>query len=954
MAVNPIISYVRLHGWGVVASEDSDLNTLIGVDNVAGTAAFSIVGTTNLWDLSQVGSEVWVEGVPGLEDSFYTLYTMFNIPGFTYIYIKGDPDKFNATVGGLPSGAIARIEDHYKICNAIPDWVTGSSARSRWYTQMIDITPTISAEIKLGGGVAKVDGMTVTHNRVFDGDMSKIRWNVMNDDENILTATRIWNPNSIQVDVSGGIPYMASSASPNTPPALGLYEPTWWGSECIRVDSASGSGPYQIDITRSLLRTTKWFHPYGQLFFDGFTTPAGKLAEVFTISTTGDRYDDAVRICFGPVTDIGFDNAVTTQQLAISSDLLNLATRPAVKEEATADVGDASVYGYAKVAINQVSNEFTWGWIQAKDLLIRLSKSETSSYNLRPVVGSNESLSTEAGRVYGKNQVTQTINREVVTTIGGRLRYNGILTKRTSGDDFVGLQVPTPIPPPPVGAESNERQQWEGEWSGYYLTNLYGFADDYTPDDDQHWGFIINKMQNDGFFDEVKPAHVFEGERWPVGGAFPNEYTISRRRIQVNPIEVLLQIMFTRWGDQTNSFTYEGLTYNFDFLPPELGLALKPDDVDLGSFIQTAWKFYELGFNLSNCFINAEDTGKLSKWITSNILEPYFLAIVTDEQGRIKLVELADSKYKTGMTELTDDDLFVPEGSSDPVELSYDAANLLGKITYKFERPWINGNDPLSKQTVNYFYARDGLAAHYRNLPTDLIEIQPDFAPFTDVDDERNFETYIGRMLANRRHIMPIITVYVDENWPTVGGGGGVGDFISVDLSRIPNSLGLDVSNLQAVGLVAKRQRDILTGVDKLDLVIVETLDLTATRNFSASVEVDTGSTGTVIQVDPNTFLPGDLSLFATAQDSFEVGDELVLYDQYMTRKSFNTVLMDVISATEIEIDTDFEDGGGSPIVPTAGDIIVLKQKSTSTAVSEVANQFVFSTRATAQQWETS
>ncbi len=944
-----LITYMRMHGWGVVSNEDATITTVQAADNTAGTANIDVTGlsTTQSITTDEIGAELYIEGMTGLEDDYYTLTGVTPVGGNTRISIAGDPANFSLSAGA--NSGNMRIEDHYKICNEIPDFVTGANARARWYKNMVDITPTLSSEIDPLGGITKVDGLTVTHNRVYNSDLSKVRWDLMNDDDTIHTSDRIYNvDDTTGIEVTGGIPYMGSSDNPDTAPTLGVYQPTWWGSECIRVDSAAGSGPYTISITRALLRTKKWWHPYGQLFFDGFTTPAGKIADVITHKSTDTGYHQGERIAFGPVTGIEFDNGVATQSLQISSDIFRLATTPAAKEEATVNYTPRSSNGFGRVNINQISNEFRFGWVYAKNLLLRLSQSETDVLNIANPNGSPERLATETGRVYGKNRVVQRVIPEVVTEIDGELKYNGILGGIVGGEEYENIQIPTAIPAPPVGAETDERRAWEDEWSRYILVNLNPYDSDTV-----RWGFNVFKLENQGYFDDICPAHVFEPNKWTsIAFHTPRSpISISQRRIAVNPIEVLLNIMLTRFGDGTNTFEYEGATENFDILPPEFGLGILPEDIDIDSFMRVGYKFQENGFNLTNVYIKADESQKLKNWIQDNILEPYFLCITTDSQGRLRLTELANSKYKTSLTELDDADLFGAD--REPVQLGYDASKLLNRITYEFKRTWINGDDPTSRQTVNYFYGRDGLIDHYRNLPSDFIEIKPDFAPFDNIEEEEAFEKYLGRLMANRRHIMPILTCFVDESFGTVGDGAQVGQFISVNLSRVPNAFGDDLTNLTAVGLVAKRQQDILMGVDQLDVMIVETLDLTEERAFSASVEVAAGSTGTVIQVEPDVFQPSDLAKFTTAQASFVTGDQVILYDQFFTRKSFNDVEITVIDPTEIEIDTDFEDSGGSGIVAADGDIIVLKTRSGSTVGSQNQNAFVFNTSATAQLWET-
>ena len=322
---DPII-FLRLHGWGVVSSEDTQVIDCASTNNSTGVASLYITSIATI-NADEIGSEVFISGVTGLVDGFYTL-TNFTVggpsPGLDTIEIKGDPDLFSLVPGGgIYIGSAIRIEDHYKICNRIPDFVTGTSAQSRWYLNLIDITPTLSSQVNVRGGVSKIDGVTITHNFIFE-ELDRIRFKVLNEDDSIRTSGFIYfNPaQTSNIEVENGIPYLDSYANPNTPPTLGLYEPTWWGSECIRTDSSSGSGPYTLSMTRGLLRTELSVHPYGQLFFQGMTTPVGKVADVFIGLRNLESYYDFSLISNGPITNMDYGSGVIEQTLEISSDLL--------------------------------------------------------------------------------------------------------------------------------------------------------------------------------------------------------------------------------------------------------------------------------------------------------------------------------------------------------------------------------------------------------------------------------------------------------------------------------------------------------------------------------------------------------------------------------------------------------------------------------------------------------
>ena len=187
-------------------------------------------------------------------------------------------------------------------------------------------------------------------------------------------------------------------------------------------------------------------------------------------------------------------------------------------------------------------------------------------------------------------------------------------------------------------------------------------------------------------------------------------------------------MLLTDVGDGTNTFVFEGSTYNFDVLPGELGLGFDPDNLNIQSFMEAAEQFRGTNIFLSNAFIMAADAEDLSKWIENNILKPFLLSLVTDNNGKLQITQLADSARKSNMIELTDSDLF-GFGSTDPVVFTRDSAALLSRITYKFERPYLTPTRSESKDVVNFRYAFDGIADHYRPLGAEDLEFDTAFAP---------------------------------------------------------------------------------------------------------------------------------------------------------------------------------------------------------------------------------
>jgi hypothetical protein len=940
---DPII-FLRLHGWGVVSSEDTQVIDCASTNNSTGVASLYITSIATI-NADEIGSEVFISGVTGLVDGFYTLtnYTVGGpSPGLDTIEIKGDPDLFSLVPGGgIYIGSAIRIEDHYKICNRIPDFVTGTSAQSRWYLNLIDITPTLSSQVNVRGGVSKIDGVTITHNFIFE-ELDRIRFKVLNEDDSIRTSGFIYfNPaQTSNIEVENGIPYLGSYANPNTPPALGLYEPTWWGSECIRTDSSSGSGPYTLSMTRGLLRTELSVHPYGQLFFQGMTTPVGKVADVFIGLRNLESYYDFSLISNGPITNMDYGSGVIEQTLEISSDLLKaIRKKPAETYtkvnflEEVSQIEFFSPYG---------SN---WQWVKIGKAAFRVE----SFYIVNTEEGTNRTNGQD-GFVIRRS----TILNERIVNDGGIGLLNGVMIERASdANEFAKINYPAIYPTSQAnnrypGNDEESRQSREdliesilsNNYLVYNQPSLY-FQPTYQ----------IDRMVKDN--SELEMVHVFEPQHFGPDNnfVFDPASLFNTMAIGCNPIDLLLQILLTKGGTGTNTFVFEGTTFNFDVLPVEIGLGYSPNQIDLASFLRTAELFKNNNVYFSNAFIAAEDAEDMLAWIDKNVLKPYLLSISTDSRGKIQLTELCDSARRPDMAVLTDSDLFQLAGEV-PVTFTRDSSALVSRITYSFTRPYLTPDNSFSKDTVNYRYAFDGIADHYRSLGSADVSSKPKFAPFFSVNEAQAFGDYLGRYLGNYRSPFPVVECFVDQDFGS--NTFTVGKYQILNLSRLPNANGNLDSNLFGICLVVKRQKDILNGVDKLTLAVVETINTNNLIRFAPSAEVDSGSTGTVIKLVDSIFIPTFLSDYDSDAESFKVGDSVLLYDEnFVLRSTANAPLIDAINnATEFEIDTDFEDGGG-PIVPAASDIIVLSKKSDQSIDFTLNNYaYVFTSRADASNWE--
>ena len=954
----PII-YCRLHGWGVVSNEDALVLDCAATDNAAGEATLYITSVPLSINANEVGSEIYISGVTGLVNGFYTLsgYTPGGpSPGSDTVEIKGDPANFSLVPGGgIYLGSVLRIEDSYKLCTDIPDFITGSNARARWFPNIIDLTPTLSTQVELLGGVGNLDGMTLTHNYLFQG-LDRSRFKVLNQKDPIVTAERIYlSPaTTTNIVVDNGIPYMNSYAAPNTAPSQGNYEPTWWGSECIRVDKSVGSGPYTLDMTRGLLRTISTSHPYGQQFYDGFTTPVGRVANVLKGTRGLDRYNLFDIVADGPISGMEYDEGVTEARMEITSDLLRSVRSP-VGELFT----EVKALGSGEIEYFLAGSN-TWSWVRAGDCCLRVASLQydrtsmpTYDDSLRLDIITTEEDGRAQGSQYGYTRVISAIIKDRFVEINGQGLVNGVLVKRQrDANDYAKWQYPAEFPTgaannrfPGNNRESeNAREEFIQQLRDNNLLFWPGPSRFYPPQYDIDLVFKQEK--------ELLMAHVFEPQHFGPDNTFnwTPENSADVQALGCNPIDAILQILLTKSGRGFNTFVKNGTTYDFDVLPSELGLSFSPEQLDMDSFFEAAEQFRLNNYNAFNVYIDTEKAENVTKWLDSNLLQPYFLALSTDTRGRLVLTQLADSAKKASMVTLRDDDLF-SFGNDAPVTVTRDTGAIINRITYTIERAYLTPENPASKDTINYRFAYDGIADHYKALGAENVTFKPDFSPFFSEAEAEAWTDYLGRIFANYRVPFPVVECYVDENF--YPDDFSPGKYQLIDLSRLPDADGED-GNLQGVALVVKRQRDLLQGVDKLTLAVVETTRLEQSIAFAPSARVDaTVTSDTDFDIVDSEFIPTFLSSYASDGESFRVGDSVLLVDANWTILSTDgPTTIATRSATNMTLTAPWT-ASAVPVTPSPGDIVILSHKASQSSAETKADwAYVFQSRNDASYWE--
>ena len=144
---------IEIDGWG-------DVGPAIAVTEAQGFAdgTFTLTTAGTPPPATEYGAMIWVQDVSAVvADGYYTL-TARDSTTFTMQATASGVTVTTAT--GLTG--VARIEDHYRISDGIPSWVTGSDAQARWYRDLVNVSESAGQSFKPPGGIATIDGFEFT------------------------------------------------------------------------------------------------------------------------------------------------------------------------------------------------------------------------------------------------------------------------------------------------------------------------------------------------------------------------------------------------------------------------------------------------------------------------------------------------------------------------------------------------------------------------------------------------------------------------------------------------------------------------------------------------------------------------------------------------------------------------------------------------------------------------
>lgn len=849
----------EIDGWGVVGPR-------VTVTASEGFADGSFTLTGSEITSSEIGAMCWVENADVVPDGLYT-YTVKGSGIMTFQAAIAD-----VTVGTFtPAGAFVRIEDHYRISDGVPDWVTGDLSAARWYTDIVGVTSSAGQRIPATGGLASVDGVEVIAAR--REGLAAIRPETYRvSTVGPVTAAAPLAASATEVITYAAAPFSGESATTPT----GTAEPPWFDLEAIDVrgvpttSTVDGVTTYTVThngtttfVTRGVLRTAARSHPQGAAIFGRIPTPVGQTCRTFVYpeghTSHASRVEKMQGVCEGTNPSEG---SATRQRFSLASQLLAPYRRSlgTAKEVWTPPENPSNYESGGLVTTVKSHSGSAWSWILV-DGIAAVKCARTGS---APIAVDENGAETWKYLIY---------------------------TPVEYAEDF------------PIVRRTDDVEQWDrvavariarivstGEFPIFVL--IGGTTDRYvaaTPS-----GSPMCHV-----FEPITWARTSNGDSWVTGAA--------DRLIKVNPVDVILTVL-TSTGTPASNGAH-------DRAPFEFGLGIPVSDIDSATFTTIGNRLDTQGISAGSVSMLTEDATSLSDWIDM-FARTYGLAIATTTTGKIRLIDLTELDFDTTVS-LQESDLV------SVAKLTIAAQMAIESVTVSYDQPWISPDEPES-QISNLVRAEPGgILSLFEKLKGETIEIAP---PFAAAVDDSSRDALFGRwatFMGYSNGTIGSMTADVDPGYV-----GEIGDTVSVTLPAFPNApdtgamtgaLCRIMDRVHEARPIGANPRDTLT------LHVYGVTDADATRAWAPTGKVSAVTSATVFTVEASAYHGAD---YSTDASTFADGADVDIWSTNWGLRSTTTPgTVSGTSGNVITLSIAAQDGGGD-VTPIVGDKVTLSAES--------------------------
>ncbi len=898
----------EIDGWGEVGPA-IDVTDAEGFSD--GTFTLTTAGTPP--PATEYGAMIWVEGATAVvADGYYTLTARDGGAGtFTMQALVADVTV--TTAAGL--SAVARIEDHYRIADGIPSWVTGSDAIARWYLDLVSVSESSGQRLSNLGGLASVDGFEVTMARR-QGLAAISPATYLIDTAGPVVLLDPLTSAATSVVTESALPYAGESVSSPS----GAAQPAWIGTEAIDIrgsfpapSTTAGVSTYTAThngttrfVTRGVLRTQEQPHPQGAAVFGSLPTALGQIGRTFTYEGAHASHADRAEVAAGPVelTDPSV-NSGSAQRFAIASQLLS-----AYRTNTGGSVADFWVAEFPEILSGSVSTKVRsesgskWTWAQVQDLAcmaiertgsapVHIDENGVEEWQYL----ANTSMGTRASLPIVRGTKTQDAWNLYAFTTAGEGVFNNMRSAYADGWGSEDLRELMPI-----GATAPFPILFEDSAGG--------------------GAFILPPQV-------AQLAHVFEPVTWArVQNSAALTSTVPRY-IEVNPVDVILTVL-TSTGQGTNGA--------HDLAPGEFGMGIPSTAIDTASFTTVGNKFDVENVTAGNVAILASEGDVLSDWL-GLFLRTYALSVATTIAGKVRLVDMAQVDPDTSYT-LDEGDLV-----AGPATLTQAAHSGIESVTVSYSRPWVAPQVGQTTETRAEATTK-GISNLFQRVRGKSIKISPKFA--ASCDDEQ--ESALGQRWASVINwnfgVVGAISADVDPGYVP-----DIGDTVAVTLPAFPNGQDTGAMSSALCRIIDRIHVSRPIGEQPRDTIKLLAYGATTddkVRKWSPSGVVATVTGPTSFTLETDAYHNSDYTSDAT---SFADGVDIDIYTENWSLRS--TTAPGTVSSTSgdtMTLSVAATNGGGN-VTPNVGDKIALAAESNQSA-SEALGWGWLSSSTPGYQWQ--
>ena len=823
------IIYMETEGWGVISRYASITDTEDPITLNGNTVyRFNFDGSSDWLDsngnFAYVGSTFIVKRIFGTTRGRYMCIGEDTDLGVFYFVLISGTEQI------LDSSDLIRLEDNFKLCTRVPNWVTGEDSLKRWLPVVADIGATLSTAIKPEGGFSPTSGLTIScvHDLQYtsytkgDAVYPRLETVLSQDPENnyasvedegnfLLKAVADQLETIITVDAIAGtnLDSLIANTSDN------YVEMPFLNSEPIVILARSGNN-YTVEraINDSIAQT----HPIGTVVFKRLPTFLGANTRIY--ETNSINFTGFTSLYFGLIENLIFTERLTGFDIEISTNLFtprvallqkNTSSSVTKIEKEFIEDGDYRFFPeelaqfpdlptnplitsrgqfYGRFQALQNSPIDVFSWVKVGNVALKVTKTNTPfEDNLE------SSLSLEELRAYGYD--AEDLNQYITN-------------QRITGQTYVNYFAPPLL-------ELRDRRNGEityiynlltEDWEGANLLQLDNIQQDVISEVDEALfavrsfsPAITTSAQYTAIADYLKKEkvtliHVFDkaGEAGSdvddlLGGVYglPFAENVKGLYNRVHVIDIILQVLTSTGGNNSNGL--------FDVLPSQISLGIKEDLIDFNTFFNFSRRSSNRGFTLSNCYIEVEKQGPAE--FLQELLENNFLALSQGYDGRLRLVDLTALQVDPANPAIDYTDYVIATGGLQgfDIDLSYEAINVANTVGFTWKEPWRfppskNRNITVEVSPNGTLLATGQVQSNITNI-YDRLKARPinfdlKYAPTGNISTRPGFpvDTYPvnpsppiiergGKYLALYKKPVPIITISlaITDNLPPIQTG---------------------------------------------------------------------------------------------------------------------------------------------------------------------------------------